>query len=74
QAMFPVILMCPEYWEGLTAWIKDKMLGEHDYIDADDLNVFTMADDVQTAVKTILDFEKGPGRSGIELPGGMKKA
>ncbi|MHC4511327.1 MAG: hypothetical protein ACYTAO_20655, partial [Planctomycetota bacterium] len=65
---------CPEYWEGLTAWLKDKMLGEHNYVDADDLNVFTMADDVQMAVKIILDFKEGPGRSGIELPGGMKKA
>ncbi|HUV66531.1 MAG TPA: TIGR00730 family Rossman fold protein [Sedimentisphaerales bacterium] len=73
QASFPVILMCPEYWQGLITWIKDKMLAEHNYIDADDLDVFTMADDVQTAVKIILDFKKGPGRSGIELPGGMKK-
>lgn len=74
QAVFPVILMCPEYWKGLTDWLKDKMLREHKYIDPDDLNVFTMADDVQTAVNIIVDFKEGPGRSGIELPGGMKKA
>jgi len=74
QAMFPVILMCREYWEGLTDWLKTKMLGEHNYIDADDLNVFTMADDVQTAVKIIVDFTEGPGQSGITLPNGMKKA
>ncbi len=73
QATFPVILMCREYWQGLTDWLKAKMLTEHGYVDADDLNVFTMADDVQTAVKIILDFKEGPGRSGIELPGGMKR-
>ena len=73
QASFPVVLMCREYWAGLTDWIKAKMLGEHGYIDADDLNVFTMADDVATAVKIIVDFKEGPGLSGIKLPNGMKK-
>jgi len=73
QAMFPVILMGRDYWDGLVKWIKAKMLGEHGYIDPDDLDVFTMADDVQTAVKIIRDFKEGPGRSGIKLPNGMKK-
>ena len=73
QAMFPVILMCRDYWEGLVTWIKAKMLGEHSFIEPDDLNVFTMVDDVQTAVKIIVDFKEGPGRSGIKLPNGMKK-
>jgi len=73
QAMFPVVLMCREYWQGLIEWIKTKMLGEHGYIDPEDLNVFTMADDAQTAVKIIVDFKEGPGRSGIKLPNGMKK-
>jgi hypothetical protein len=73
QAMFPVILMCSDYWEGLVTWIKAKMLGEQGYIDPEDLNVFTMADDAQTAVKIIVDFKEGPGRSGIKLPNGMKK-
>jgi uncharacterized protein (TIGR00730 family) len=74
QAMFPVILMCRDYWQGLVTWLQAKMLREHGYIEAADLNVFTMADDVQTAVKIIRDFKEGPGRSGITLPNGMKKA
>jgi len=73
QATFPVILMCSEYWAGLIEWLKTKMLGEHKYIAPDDLNVFTMADDVQTAVKIIKDFKESPRRSGIDLPSGMKK-
>ncbi len=73
QAMFPVILMCREYWEGLIEWIKAKMLGEHSFIEPDDLKVFTMVDDVQTAVKIIVDFKESAGRSGIKLPNGMKK-
>jgi uncharacterized protein (TIGR00730 family) len=73
QATFPVILMCSDYWAGLVDWIKTKMLGEHKYIAPDDLNVFTMADDPKDAVKIIVDFKEGPGRSGIELPPGMRK-
>jgi uncharacterized protein (TIGR00730 family) len=73
QATFPVILMGNGYWEGLVDWLKTKMLGEHKYINPEDLNVFTMVDDVQTAVKIIKDFKEGPSRHGIELPPGMKK-
>jgi len=73
QATFPVILMGNGYWEGLVDWLKTKMLGEHEYISPEDMDVFTMADDVQTAIKIIKDFKEGPSRHGIELPPGMKK-
>ena len=73
QATFPVILMGSEYWAGLVEWIRTKMLGEHKYIAPDDLDVFTMADDPKDAVKIIVDFKEGPGRSGIDLPPGMRK-
>ena len=73
QATFPVILMGNGYWEGLVKWIKTKMLDEHKYITPEDLDVFTMADDVKTAVKIIKDFKESPSRSGIELPPGMRK-
>jgi len=73
QATFPVILMGEGYWDGLVEWLKTKMLGEHGYINPEDLNVFTMVDNVQTAVKIIKDFREGPSRHGIELPPGMKK-
>jgi uncharacterized protein (TIGR00730 family) len=73
QATFPVILMCSEYWAGLIEWLRTKMLDEHNYIAPEDMDVFTMADDVQTAVKIIKDFKESPRRSGIDLPPGMKK-
>ncbi|MFC1781789.1 TIGR00730 family Rossman fold protein [Planctomycetota bacterium] len=73
QASFPVVLMCSDYWEGLTSWIKDTMLAKHKYISPEDMDVFTVADDVQTAVKIITDFKKSQGRVGIEMPNGMKK-
>ena len=73
QATFPVILMCSEYWEGLTKWIKTKMLDEHKCISPEDLDVFTMVDDPQTAVKIIREFKEAEGHVGIDLPPGMKK-
>ena len=73
QATFPVILMGNGYWEGLVDWLKTKMLGEHKYISPEDMDVFTMADDVQTAVKIIKDFKESSSRHGIDLPSGMKK-
>ena len=73
QAMFPVILMGRDYWQGLVTWLQNKMLREHAYIDPEDLKVFRMVDDVETAVKIIRDFKEGPGLSGIKLPNGMKK-
>ena len=74
QATFPVILMGSDYWEGLNNWIKTKMQAEHKYISSEDLDVFTLADDAETAVQIIRDFKEGPGRSGIDLPPGMKKS
>ncbi|MHC4559396.1 MAG: LOG family protein [Planctomycetota bacterium] len=73
QATFPVILMCSEYWSGLTKWLEEKMLKKHHYIAPDDLKVFTLVDEPAEAVKIIVDFKESPGRSGIDLPPGMKK-
>jgi len=73
QATFPVILMGSDYWAGLVEWIRTKMLGEHKYISPEDLDVFTVVDDPKDAVKIIVDFKEGPGRSGIDLPPGMRK-
>ena len=74
QASFPVILMGSEYWQGLIDWMEQKMLKEHGYIAPEDLNVFTVLDDPQAAVKVIIDFREAQGPVGIELPTGMKKA
>lgn len=74
QASFPVILMGSEYWDGLIKWMEKKMLKEHEYIAAEDLNVFTVVDDPSAAVKIIVDFREAQGRVGIELPTGMKKS
>jgi uncharacterized protein (TIGR00730 family) len=74
QASFPVILMVSNYWEGLTEWMKQKMLEEHGFIAPEDLNVFTVVDDPNVATEIIVDFRDAQGRVGIELPAGMKKS
>ena len=53
-------------------WIKDVLLAQHQYISPEDLDVFTIEDDPAVAVKIISDFREGEGRSGLELPPGMK--
>ena len=73
QASFPVILMCSEYWGGLLGWMKEKMLNEHKHIAPEDINVFTVVDKPEDAVKIIVDFRESAEPSGIALPSGMKK-
>ena len=74
QASFPVILMCSDYWEGLIKWMRKKMLQEHQHISPQDLDVFTVVDQPQDAVKIIVDFRDARGRGGLDLPNGMRKA
>jgi len=73
QASFPVILMCSEFWKGLIDWMKEKMLAEYQHISSEDLNVFTLVDEPQTAVQIILDFKESEGEQGIRLPSGMRR-
>ena len=73
QASFPVVLMGSEFWDGLIRWIKEKMLGEHNYISPEDMDVFTVVDEPAEATKIIVDFRESQGRSGLDLPSGMKK-
>lgn len=73
QATFPVLLMGSEYWSGLIDWIKSKMLDDHKYISPEDMDVFTIVDDPEAAVKIIVDFKEGPKQSGLDMPPGMKK-
>ncbi|MHC4482352.1 MAG: LOG family protein [Planctomycetota bacterium] len=73
QASFPVILMGSEYWQGLTDWMLGKMLKEYNHISPEDMDVFTVVDEPEAAVKVIVDFKKSEGRGGLDLPSGMKK-
>ena len=73
QAFFPVILMGSGYWAGLLDWMRNTMLGEYNYISPQDLDFFKVVDEPELATKIIVDFREANGRSGLDLPHGMKK-
>jgi len=73
QASFPVVLMGNDYWKGLVDWMNEKMLAEYNHISPEDMNVFTLADEPETATRIIVDFRDAQGRGGLDLPTGMKK-
>ena len=52
---FPVILMGSEYWKGLIDWMKQDML-EEDRVEKNDLDLFSVVDKPEEALKIIKDF------------------
>lgn len=73
QAHFPVVLMVSDYWNGLVDWMKRKMLPDN-FISPEDLDVFTVQDDPDEAVRVIVEFKEGRGRAGITMPPGVTKS
>ncbi len=53
--MFPIVLVKKSYWKGLLDWITERLLEEKN-ISPDDLNIFTVVDTAEEAVKIIEDF------------------
>ncbi|MEN8127162.1 MAG: TIGR00730 family Rossman fold protein [Planctomycetota bacterium] len=73
QAHFPVVCMGHEFWDGLIDWVKDTMLDKYGYISPEDMNVFSVCDTPEEAVKIITDFHKKNGRGGLKQPWGLKR-
>jgi uncharacterized protein (TIGR00730 family) len=73
QAHFPVVLMGSDYWCGLVEWMKNDMLAKHQFIAAEDLNVFMLCDDPQKTADIIIDFRKSGKKGGLHEPTGLKK-
>jgi uncharacterized protein (TIGR00730 family) len=53
---FPIVLVGIEYWGGLVDWIKSTVLEKENNISEKDLDLFTLVDSVDDAVKCIDDF------------------
>jgi uncharacterized protein (TIGR00730 family) len=53
---FPVVLMGASYWSGLIDWLKDTLLADGK-ISAADLDLILLTDDVDDAVRHILDAD-----------------
>lgn len=52
---FPIVMVGIEYWTGLMSWIKTTLIEEKN-INPDDLNLFSLVDTADEAVKKIEEF------------------
>ncbi|NYG60434.1 hypothetical protein BJ980_003357 [Nocardioides daedukensis] len=57
---FPVVLMGVDYWSGLLDWLRDSVLAEGKISEAD-LDLFTLTDDVDLAVRLMVEAREGRG-------------
>ena len=55
---FPVVCIGHDYWDGLIAWLKKTMLGKFGCISPKDLDLFSVTDDVEDAVRTVTLFHE----------------
>ena len=54
----PIILFGTKFWSGLLQWFEDSLI-ETGTISPDDMNLFTVTDDIQEVIDTIFDFYEG---------------
>jgi uncharacterized protein (TIGR00730 family) len=64
---FPVILYRSAYWAGLIEWFRGTLVPEGK-VAARDLDLLTLTDDVDEAVKIIVDAADGPDGAGLAEP------
>ena len=65
---FPVVLVGTAYWQGLLDWLRDTVLAEGK-ISASDLDLLTLTDDVDEAVRLMVEASAKDGRrAGTETP------
>jgi uncharacterized protein (TIGR00730 family) len=62
---FPVVLMGAEYWGGLLDWIRDRMAGDGK-ISPLDLELICVTDDVDQAVRHIVEADRALEREALE--------
>jgi hypothetical protein len=53
---FPIVLVGRKYWGGLIDWVKQVLLEQESYINAEDLDLFNVVDTPEETVKVIDDF------------------
>lgn len=55
-ARFPIVLVGKEFWGGMMDWIKTTVLEKEKNVSAEDLNLISLVDTADEAVKVIDDF------------------
>lgn len=61
---FPLILFGSKHWAGLAQWMKKELVQRNKFIDADDLELFHVTDDVDEVIEIIRDYERRVGPPG----------
>jgi hypothetical protein len=56
---FPVVLAGCDYWEGLVAWMRKRMVGDR-YISKSDMKLLTFSDDPEEIVDAALATQASP--------------
>ncbi len=56
----PIILVHVPYWQGLVAWIRERLVAEG-MVEADDLDLIRLVDEPQAAVEAIFAFYEKRG-------------
>lgn len=52
----PIILVDKGYWKGMNDWIQNMILGDRQYIDKGDLNLFHVVDEPEEVVQIITKY------------------
>jgi len=55
---FPIVLVGRKFWGGCLEWIKETLLDENKYIDADDMDIFHLVDKPDEVVQIIAKYYK----------------
>ena len=70
-AHFPIILFGREFWQGMLDWVRTTLLSEGK-ISPEDLDLFTVTDDVEEACRMITDARRARlSETGGDVPGSV---
>jgi len=65
---FPVVLIGTRFWSGLLSWMRETLDQEHHTISSQDMNLFSVTDDVEEAVRIVHETHLGIRQAGAWLP------
>lgn len=65
---FPVVCVGIEFWSGLIDWVKETLAGKFQTISPQDIDLFTLTDDVEEAVEIVRAHIAGEKIAAAELP------